>query len=483
MRFASKSFLFSRIESFGGRIPLAVATAWLISMGNPSAMAQPKKAAASSTGGAGSAAASAAPPSSSGAFEEQMLAYGALDHIAGDVAATVCSADGVAEAPAVVIFDQAAFSTIQAYEAFVANANIVIGAYETILDGSTGNGGKLTTDLTKRFQELEKMYEGQAEDLKAAPAQRSLGKHLAQEWRDKELNLNVTGPAIGDPFSDLTGLLSAIAISSNTETAGAITIPDSALAVLLARKLKGLPGCKEKAIIYPPLFGKSSVSDYSAADIQADLRELDEVRREAHDQVDEQSAKFIAAHQGQTNITGDPVLTAALADVDGLYDNFMNTLLQVNGTSGVLGSAAVIQGYQLKSLLAGGKAEDARPRDDRHPATPEIAEVKPAFILLASIVASGGTQHVHKTFWTALSTGDKITYSGGAIVNVSLWKANSQAPVYSQELRYRTPFLNLRNPADTEAIDVGDNLDHPKASGKKPKGRKEATRAAAPGVD
>ncbi|MGD0445783.1 MAG: hypothetical protein ABSA39_17760 [Edaphobacter sp.] len=47
--------------------------------------------------------------------------------------------------------------------------------------------------------------------------------------------LSVTGPALGDPISDATSLLSALAISSNTESAGSITIPDSAMAVALTR--------------------------------------------------------------------------------------------------------------------------------------------------------------------------------------------------------------------------------------------------------
>ena len=46
-------------------------------------------------------------------------------------------------------------------------------------------------------------------------------------------------------------------------------------------------------------------------------------------------------------VSGNAVLTAALTDIDGLYDSFINSLLQVNSSTGVIGSAAVIQGYQL----------------------------------------------------------------------------------------------------------------------------------------
>jgi hypothetical protein len=48
--------------------------------------------------------------------------------------------------------------------------------------------------------------------------------------------------------------------------------------------------------------------------------------------------------------TGDTVLVSALTDADGLFDSFMNSLLQVHSTSGMVGSAAVIQGRQVATL-------------------------------------------------------------------------------------------------------------------------------------
>jgi hypothetical protein len=151
---------------------------------------------------------------------------------------------------------------------------------------------------------------------------------------------------------------------------------------------------------------------------------------------------------------GDPVLTAALTDVNGLYDSFMNSLLQVNSATGVIGRASVVQGCELANLIKGTQKDDG-------------TGDSPAFILLASVLSAGGTEHDHKSLWTALTHGDEITYSGGAIVNVSVWKADTASPIYADVLRYRAPFANVSNPASTEGVDAGDNLPWPATAAKK----------------
>jgi hypothetical protein len=105
----------------------------------------------------------------------------------------------------------------------------------------------------------------------------------------------------------------------------------------------------------------------------------------------------------------------------------MNSLIQVNAGTGALGSSSVIQGYRLARLLAGQEKTTAGP------------ETPPALVLLASIVAAGGTQHTHKNIWTALWSGDNITYSGGIAVEVGLWTVRSRVPIYADVLRFRAP--------------------------------------------
>jgi hypothetical protein len=384
------------------------------------AFAQGKKGAGAATA---SAAAQPAPPaSSSAAIESQMLAYGGLDHIAAAVAATVC-ATIPKPAPAVkdraghivtpevptstvVIYDQASFASLQSYQAFIANADALVSLYETLLDA-----------------EQKKKLEKQIAD--------AASKRHPQWEMPRALGLSSTI----DPFSDATALLSAIAVSSNSETPNAIVIPDSAMAVALTRELMLNAACATKtpSVVYPPFFGHSSATDFASADIQTDLQTLDDVRAAAVQAVDTANTKWMI--DNQTKPGGNPVLAAALTDVDGLYDSFMNSLLQVNSASGVVGSASVIQGYQLANVLA-GQAE------------PNGSFQHPAFILLASILSAGGTELDHKTFWTALGSGDKITYSGGVIVNVSLWHADDLRPLYSNVLRYRVPFSDVQKPAD-----------------------------------
>jgi len=123
----------------------------------------------------------------------------------------------------------------------------------------------------------------------------------------------------------------------------------------------------------------------------------------------------------------------------------MNSLVQVNSTTGVVGSASVIQGYQLAAALAG-------------PAEQNGEFTHPAYILLASVLSAGGTERDHKSLWTALGTGDKITFSGGIMVNVSLWHSDDAAPIYSNLLRFRAAFSNVKDPSTETNVTRGDNL-------------------------
>jgi hypothetical protein len=252
--------------------------------------------------------------------------------------------------------------------------------------------------------------------------------------------------------------------------------------------------CQNKVtIVYPPLFGSSSSSDYASADIQVATQKLDDIRSIAQKAVSTANQTYLTNYPQQTTgvmavtkgksttdqtvdtntkqtmfaaISTDPVLTAALTDINGLYDNFMNSLLQVNATTGMTGSASVIQGFRLAKLLKGTQcAEEQKDRNGACP-TPAVALAdpysiwtkKPAYVLLATVLNAGGTEHDHKTLWTALSSGDKITYSGGGVVNASLWSARYTSPLYVDVLRYRAPFSDLKAPADISGLDEGDNL-------------------------
>jgi hypothetical protein len=434
----------------------------------PTASAQAKNGAGNTSSPSSATPPAASQPSpSTAAFESQMLAYGGIDHIAKALAARVCSLDDVnQDNVTIVVYDQTAFASLQSYQAFVANLRIVSSAYQMLIPKDS---------LATVLEHLRTIFGNRSSDYNAMAThdqsqdQKKNDQHSAERW--KEMSISLTA----DPFSDAVSLLSAIAISSNVETPGQVTIPDSAMAVVLTRELKAR--CKKAGltIVYPPLFGRGSSSDFASADIQAYLQKLDDIRVQAQEYVEGANADFASNYSpqktvtkqtttgkasekgsaiqdttvsqtGSNSITGDPVLTAELGDINGLYDNFMNSLLQINSSTGVIGSASVIQGYQLATLLKGVQNDDSTWKQT------------PAFVLLASVINAGGTELDHKTIWTALWSGDKITYSGGAIVNVSLWRADSALPIYVDVLRYRVPFSELNDPGNVDGVDAGDNL-------------------------
>ena len=454
----------------------------------PLAQAQAKK----TTGGSSSAPASAVPvASSTAAFESQMLAFGALDHIASSIAKKVCETENVNKGNSVIIiYDQTAFANLQSYEAFEANRSVLTASYATLLPPNS------VSNILKTFYlEESGRFATLAESEKSGEA-KAMNYHLSNRYDTMSL-------AAIDPIADTTALLSAIAISANTETPGQIVIPDSAMAVALTNEINANCTNKGLRVIYPPLFGKGSTSDYASADLQADLNGLNRVRREAHDAVDKANKEFIVKYASQTTdthqsssrlagdkiardksgagqtvdtrvvqvgttaITGDAVLTSALTEVNGLYDSFMNSLYQINSSTGVIGSASVIQGYQLASLLKGIEKDDAIDRisnqtpiaDQTTGSDPyEKWKQRPAFVLLATIASAGGTELDHKTFWTALGSGDKISYSGGLIASVALWNAHSLSPLYANVLRYRVPFSRIKGRQNADDVTLGDNL-------------------------
>jgi hypothetical protein len=377
-----------------------VATLCCVGMSN----AQGKKSATAPTPAATPATQSA--PSSSASFESQMRAFGGLDLVAANIAVRVCGQ--LNPNSTVIIYDQTAFASLQAYEAFIANVRILYGSYKDLIPPIANP------------TEDEKTY--------------GLG----------------TSNAI-DPFADATSLLSAIAIATNTETPGSITIPDSSMALALTKRLRSACAAKAATVAYPPLFGIGSSTDSSSADLQSEIKKLDYVRNRAQNEVRTATATFITQHQNAP--AGDPVLNAVLGDLDGLYDSFMNGLLQINGSTGTAGSAAVIQGFQLANFMRGPKVTTVGSNGVANDTYP-----KPAYLLLASITNAGGTTHDHKNIWTALWSGDKITYSGGLVVNFALWNTASNQPILTNVLRYRAPFDKISEPSSVENVSAGDNL-------------------------
>jgi hypothetical protein len=305
----------------------------------------------------------------------------------------------------IVIYDAPSFASLQAFEAFVANIQALTASYKT---------------LVPKIAELDAR-------VKSLALARNVPSKSGVGLSDLETHLQTKRTAmfgtVGDPFADLTALASAAAVSSNVESASSVVLPDSSMAVALTGALTKKEACpsKEFIVVYPPLFGQASASDFSSADIDLNIQILQDTRQAVHEIV----YASVQPNSDKALADGNAVLTKALTDIDGLYDNFMNSLLQVNSGTGVIGSAGVIQGYRLAALLSGGPKK--------------VAETH---VLLASVVGAGGTERVHKTFWTALGHGDKITYSGGLIANVVMWKSTGGNPEFSELMYSKSAFQN-----------------------------------------
>ena len=120
-----------------------------------------------------------------------------VELIAANTAKTVCGK--IPDGSTLVIYDQTSFSSIQAYEAFIANIEVLYRSYRTLI-----------------------------------PRPNELPQNPTEDDNTYGLGLSSTI----DPFSDASSLLSAIAIASNTETPGSITIPDSSMAIAERINLK-----------------------------------------------------------------------------------------------------------------------------------------------------------------------------------------------------------------------------------------------------
>lgn len=295
------------------------------------------------------------------------------------------------------------------------------------------------------------------------------------------MDATTTAPGgINPQITALTPFLSAVAVASNTESAGSITIPDSAMALALTRELKKTCDKNLASIGYPPYFGPGSPTDLSEAKIQAAIQAVDDIRREVHGVVDKHYQDLLTGTPNRVDV----VMSAAISDVDTLYDNFVNALLQPNSSTGTIGSAAILQGMQLTDFLSRGFVQtpvlecvtgDQKGKvqctldDASTPPEPGSDQCRctlsdngsrgnEPLIVLASVVAAGGTQHTKKNILTALITGDDITYSGGAAVNFSLWSPGDSKPQDQNVYRYRTDFKDMRKPTDQNHVDCGDNL-------------------------
>jgi hypothetical protein len=354
-------------------------------------------------------------------IEAQVLAFAGVNRVASHIVDKICSTEGIADISTIIIYDAAGFAQLQSFEAFVANIKLVTAAYKTAIPDLAWLGVRL-----RQLADARRANDLRAVDHGLMPS--TLADHLDAKRRAFVYTVG------GDPFSDLVSLASAIAVSSNVETPNSVAIPDSSMALALTQLLTHEGACNNhKAgfrVIYPPLFGTGSSSDFVAADLDASVQLLQDVRQAAHEAV----INEISKHPKGSEENG--LLSKTIADIDGAYNNFLNSLLQTNSGTGMFGSAAVIQGYRLANIL-------------KDPSTR---------IVLASVVGAGGTEHDHKTFWTSLGSGDKLTYSGGLTVNVAMWSSTDGKVQLSQIMQYKSAFVDADGAVDQFDPKAGDTV-------------------------
>jgi len=342
-------------------------------------------------------------------FETEMEAYGAVNQLSESIAGEVCH-DLANKSATVVIFDPASFQNVVAWQSFSATATALKGAYESLL----------TT--------------GEVNALFPPPAPPGGAVHFMAA-------IPVTSA------SDLAGLITALA-SSTTNSASTFTIQDSTMAVSLAHQFERLKSAHKCDVLekYYPLFG--SYVDLTEANnaVQGAFDDLNKLRR------------YI---QQSNNFTGDASKPKYLLfnDLNGQYDLLLKSISgmsqsqsggqQPGGPQQGAGQNTPANGAQqstpssgagLMSLAQGAALNELLTEDD-------------TYVLYADVVAAGGTQRDRKNVFT-LITGDWISYSGGAIVNVALIRSADTTLMLADTLRYRTGFArHLSSPRESESIE------------------------------
>lgn len=350
-----------------------------------------------------------------------MLAYGALDQLSEAVAQRVCFNEGLLPNATILIFDQQSFQNLGAWQSVVGGADVLESAYMTLLTSTQLQAAAVNSPIR-------------------IPAMRMLA--------------TAAGGTGGGSFllggADLGSLITAIA-ASTSNNASTFTIQDSTMAVSLAHQFERI-NCPLN-LVYYPLFGAYTNLDAATIKVTTALSELNTVRSYVQGTIlHDVCAAPAAAGPASCNASTDPRYLV-LADLNSQYDVLLKNFLSAPGQGSGGGSQGPGGGGQAASPSGGaGGAQNATsqaatqsPSTSSYSSLLQGAELEDlikqptTYILYADVVAAGGTQRDLKNVFTLL-TGDWLSYSGGAIVNVALIKSSDTTLKFSDTLRYRTGF-------------------------------------------
>jgi hypothetical protein len=341
-------------------------------------------------------------------FETVMLAHGALNELAEAVAQRICNAAPPVISPhaTVIIYDQQSFQNLGVWQSFATGAELLADAYKTL-------------PVPQPVAGPPAEFDGLAASTAGAPF--------------------IQGGA------DLGSLISAIA-ASTTNTASSFTIPDSTMAVSLLHQFERI-NC-DAQLVYYPIFGSYTNKNSAAATVRDALQNLNEARRNAQNNW---AYRTVDAATDYTYDASKNNVYAELNDLNNQYDLLLKAFLsmpgQTTGTGGGSGGGGGAQsagspGAAQNSGASNGSATNASPGAVsllQGAELEQLIEKDDAYILYADVVAAGGTQRDIKNVFT-LITGDWLSYSGGAVVNIAFIKSKETRLQFSDTLRYRTDF-------------------------------------------
>jgi hypothetical protein len=407
---------------------------WLITFFCVTAAAQ-KKGAAPSPGPASPPAAGAA--GSNAPVEVEWLSYSALDKIVKNIADYTCGSSKLnipskVAGTRVVVLDPPAIQALQVYDTFYAQAEAIRMAFVDMAPKAGAGGGV-------------------------------------------------------DDFADITGAVVAAAVSTTSETSSSFTIQDPTAAIMLLSQLKNSNSTECRQAHYAGVYEVSEIgtvmtptSRYVAkkcpagsqdsncpagedSPIQVDdakvagTQELPSVPAELTNLAKTRADTLLGilnkrsdagnpkiCNAGSNPSKQDPCVNA-FNTLDSTYNAFLTALSTPNSTTGQPAESAAKQGYKLRALFEGAK------------------NGAPVIGIYLSVAAAGGTQQDRKNLITAVFTGDWIRYSGGASLNVIIFKETKDGSqiLLSNLAKFRTQLTTIKSPSeeDKKSLNEGSNLD------------------------
>ncbi len=252
---------------------------------------------------------------------------------------------------------------------------------------------------------------------------------------------------------EVASVIMQFAQSTNSQSGSSITIPDPAIIEKLAHDLQGTPCPGKKVTSYYPPYGFASTEEEQH-------KEIDGISQNIKDIVNAKNAAETRFEAGKFDANSRQA--AELKTANDLYTAFLQSLYSVNQSTGTPQMSSVIQGYRLAKIL----------------------QTKNTSVLVEQFYAAGGTVQDRKNVITSLTTGDWISYGGGAVIGFALIQGECNYAVNIQDkcdvfvladvLRYRTPPTKIHKPTDVSNIQEGDNFDEKPPE----KGNKQASKSA-----